>query len=542
MGDDVLIRLITVANMAGVEQASKGLFGLSGPTIAAGAALGLLTGLAGESVHAYVDLADKIENYKRVTGASAEESSRMVEAFQVLGVDAETATAGMFKLAKAVELHSDKLRADGVVVAKNADGTTNLAKTLGAVADAYNAQLDPAKKNQIVLDAFGKAGAALIPILEQGSQKLAVFEDEAGKIFTQDDLDRAKRYGQTMREAGQNIDDAKASFGDLVAKLVGPVAESFNRGTYIQNKLNDAVKAGIITQDQLRDSQMSSVPAVDALTTKYSDQFDKDVKLKAAAADVAQALKDQAKAERDAEKAVKDATDAMKGQTDADLALATAERTVHDDATKVTDAYKLYLAEVKAHGQNSVAAKNALDDYNIALLQQRDDIDKVVIAVGEKAVADDIAAGKTQTASDKANAMIGKLQALEATVKPGSPLYAHYEQWIAALESTPAYINTNVSVTYSGGGYHRALAAGGHVAKGETAFVGEEGPEQVTFDDAATVHPAGGRPGLSSRMNAGGARGGDVHVHIDGGIFMDGPSIDRLANLIIQRVRFAPGT
>lgn len=46
---------------------------------------------------------------------------------------------------------------------------------------------------------------------------------------------------------------------------------------------------------------------------------------------------------------------------------------------------------------------------------------------------------------------------------------------------------------------------------------------------------------LNKRQQAG---GGDTHlnIHIDRGAFIDGPSVDRLANVIMARIRYAPGS
>lgn len=73
-------------------------------------------------------------------------------------------------------------------------------------------------------------------------------------------------------------------------------------------------------------------------------------------------------------------------------------------------------------------------------------------------------------------------------------------------------------------------ATGGPVSPGTAYMVGERGPEMLVM----------GSQGGGIIPNGGG-RGG-VTVNINGGIFTDGASLDRLANLIMQRVRFAPGT
>jgi hypothetical protein len=75
------------------------------------------------------------------------------------------------------------------------------------------------------------------------------------------------------------------------------------------------------------------------------------------------------------------------------------------------------------------------------------------------------------------------------------------------------------------------LASGGPASAGGAYTVGERGPEllQMGSQGGSIIPNGGGRPSV-------------INIHIDGGIFTDGPSIDRLANLIAQRVRYASGT
>jgi hypothetical protein len=74
-------------------------------------------------------------------------------------------------------------------------------------------------------------------------------------------------------------------------------------------------------------------------------------------------------------------------------------------------------------------------------------------------------------------------------------------------------------------------------------------PMLPTFDQGGIVPGAPGSRQIIAALGGehfGGAqsigRGGDIHIHIDQGAYIDGPSVDRLANLIVQRIRFAPGT
>lgn len=77
----------------------------------------------------------------------------------------------------------------------------------------------------------------------------------------------------------------------------------------------------------------------------------------------------------------------------------------------------------------------------------------------------------------------------------------------------------------------RQRASGGPVMAGEAYTVGEQGPETLVM---------GGSSGTIIPNGAGGG-GNHVHIHIPPGSYLDGPSIDRLANLILRAGRHRPG-
>jgi len=89
--------------------------------------------------------------------------------------------------------------------------------------------------------------------------------------------------------------------------------------------------------------------------------------------------------------------------------------------------------------------------------------------------------------------------------------------------------SSSVSQLGSSGRQH-----GGPVFAGGVYRVGESGPETLVMGSGGGMVIPGG--GSSSTTHA-----TSIHIHIDSGAFIDGPSVDRLANLILQRVRFAPG-
>jgi hypothetical protein len=78
----------------------------------------------------------------------------------------------VFNLSRGITTNQQAFSDLGMEIAKNADGTTNLEETLFIVVAAYNQTDDAARRNQIALTAFGKAGNELIDVLEVGDARL----------------------------------------------------------------------------------------------------------------------------------------------------------------------------------------------------------------------------------------------------------------------------------------------------------------------------------------------------------------------------------
>jgi hypothetical protein len=307
----------------------------------------------------------------------------------------------------------------------------------------------------------------------------------------------------------------KANLGQNFIPLLDAFAQSVNEGAYVAQK--QAAATGDVTRTN--SGAINTYKGFSAETLKATnaiqEQWQEQEHLKDVMARVTQAAQDEAQAEKDDAAQIKAVTDAVKGQDGANLSLLQSEKAVLGDVTSLKTAHQHYLEVVKQYGPNSAAAKAALLDYNIALAQQKDDLDKVVIAAGAKAAADDIAKGKTDTAKDSAAAMVLELEDLEKTVKPGSALYKHYQDWIKLLQDTPVSIETTVGVQFNraGGGAKapKAFAAGGPSPVGEAFWVGEKGPELLTLDRPGWVTPHGAaRPpaagvALSAALYSGGA-------------------------------------
>jgi len=98
-----------------------------------------------------------------------------------------------------------------------------------------------------------------------------------------------------------------------------------------------------------------------------------------------------------------------------------------------------------------------------------------------------------------------------------------------------AALPITVRVNYVGSGKVAGIEANERAAGGAASgltWVGEKGPELVNLPAGSYVNSAAKSRGMA---------GGGVVVNINEGAFIDGPSIDRLTNMIAQRLNYATG-
>jgi hypothetical protein len=480
-------------------------------SVESAAALGVATGaIAGavaigeKALSMYLALTDQIRKYANITGESVEDSSRQIQAFKELGVDADVAAAGMFKLAKAAETNAKALLAVGIEVARNKDGTIDLNQTLYNAIKAYQGTGDASKRAAIIFTAFGKAGAAMIPILETNLAQLQRLQAQVGKVYTQKDLDAAKQYSIEQKKLGQSWEDMVNTLAQAVVPGLADLLTNTNAHAYALKRLNDEYAQGKIGQDEFNRAMMGGSSAhLRALEDEYRTSV------------TAAAQLDTITAARLRE------ADALKAEADA-------EDVLYDAIHKSTDAHFAYrqsLLDLTKAQKDAKDAKGKDAEANLRL-------EEATYAVADAAVAQAVAqaalSGQTLTSAQQAEIQVNALRHLEARLDPKSQLRKDIDAYIRQLQSIPSDVSTTVGATLAGySAKPRRLAAGGTVAPGETAIVGESGMETVTGGaNGATVTPMG--------------KGGEVHIHMHG-MVIDGPAMDKFFREGLRRARFASG-
>ena len=202
------------------------------------AALGAVTVKFGkDSLDAYKRTVEQVDAIADVSGLAAEEASKLVGVFKGLGIDANAGANAMAKLAKAVGTNEGALLKYGIVVAKNADGTTDLNGTLLNVASAYQATEDPAKRAAIASAAFGKSWADMVDVLDKSRSKIEELQGLSPGV-TEDDIRRLEEYKQATAGLSQAWGDAKLSTG---RQLIGFLTADIEKFTGVTRVLGNTL-------------------------------------------------------------------------------------------------------------------------------------------------------------------------------------------------------------------------------------------------------------------------------------------------------------
>jgi hypothetical protein len=525
---------------------------LIGGAVAAG--LGIAVGAIAEGVHSYIELGDQVLNYQRVTGASAEESSRMVETFDRLGISGDRASSAIFMMSKRIEASPQKFHDLGVQIAYNNDGTIALNDTLLNVAEAYDKAGNAQDRNAIAQAAFGRSARDLIPVLEQGRAGLSAIEAQAQVIFTQEDLERVHRYQLETKQLGQEWNSLGQSIGGEVLPTLLSATEHMNESIYVNQHLGEALKAAGAEGGRYSEGTAKVVAQLQA-EYRASHDAKEAIDKQTQSTQAAQAASDAAAA------AIDNLVQATMSQFDASIALEranlnltksqqavdSANLQIVKDTQGVTDAQAALTAAIRDYGPNSQQAADATVALLVAqnnLKDSQTSLQDSLIAQKEAYLQDAAATekdaqqraamiGDTLSAADSARIYRDRLQELTNTLDPASPLRKSLQGYIDELNNqVPGGVNTKLSIStppesrvmldeirdelaqikstaasvkLPGFTGQRAFASGGDPDPGLPALVGEKGPEIWVPKAPGTIIPndqlGGALAGLGSGPN-----------------------------------------
>ena len=402
-------------------QLATSLGGVAGVLTASAAGWAAIIGFGGQAVGTFNDLAQQVLAFQRASGATAEQASALVAAFDDMNVSAEAGTKAVFNLGKNVE----KLGKFGVDVARDAEGNADLAATLLNVADAYSRTADPAQRAQLVTAAFGKAGKDLIPVLEQGRAGIeALYASAAstGQILSQEDIQRSEDFRIAMDNLGDSFRALSIAAGQALVPILTEVADVLTTLIDKARDVGNIPYLGDLLQNVAKGAFAWANGANDASTAQRE--------LAEGADTVAAALAEESKAVDDLGKALFGVTSAQRAYDASVRQVGAANRDLSDaradynkllregavDEEKVADARRSLNEATRSLGSAQRALARAQEEYNDAqaaflALPSDTNADKLSDATDNLADAKDGVASSTEreqeAAADLAKARAG---------------------------------------------------------------------------------------------------------------------------------------
>lgn len=188
------------------KSAGVALAGVASAAALAGAALGIM-------VKGAIDHADELGKTAQKAGVTVEALSRLEYAAKLSDVSLDGLATGLRKLSQNMTAVAQNSKASvataftalGISV-KDAAGNLRAGdEVLGDVADRFSRMEDGALKTSLAVQIFGKSGADLIPLLNEGRDGLKGYADEADRLgitLTSKTTEGAERFNDSLTKIG----------------------------------------------------------------------------------------------------------------------------------------------------------------------------------------------------------------------------------------------------------------------------------------------------------------------------------------------------
>jgi hypothetical protein len=219
------------------------------------AAAGALTGLTKQAI----DTADKFALMSQKVGVSVESLSTLTYAAQQSGVQVDQLQGGMVKLAKNA---SDAAMGVGTAVngfdalgisVKNADGSLKgTDKLLAEIATQFSKYEDGANKTALAVNLFGRAGAELIPLLNEGAggiEKLQERAKELGLQISGETAAHADAFNDLLDDMGAL---AKGVGNDIARELLPSLTQLAENAVNTGVSMRNAGEGSSVLADALK--------------------------------------------------------------------------------------------------------------------------------------------------------------------------------------------------------------------------------------------------------------------------------------------------
>jgi hypothetical protein len=276
-------------------------------SILGAAAVGVLGAIAVGTIAAIdktVEFETHILHLAQSAGTTTETMSGLAFTAKMVGVNGDEAALAMERFDKKLQgVGTNKATADLMAQFGIMAGTLQTSdQALMKISDRFSTMPDGIQKSGIAMQFFGKAGAAMIPILNLGAKGIQEFEQQAanmGLIVTKASAEAAEQFEQNAMRLEGYLKGLMRSFDDAAISIANSIHDAFT------------MKGGFgLTGAATSDADPGTQQEMAANLQKAAD--DQQAAIKAAA----KAVPDMAIRDADAAAAAKKLAEAIKSVTD----------------------------------------------------------------------------------------------------------------------------------------------------------------------------------------------------------------------------------
>lgn len=191
----------TLDNAAKKSKALK--FGAGIATGAGAAALAVAVGLD-KAANSAAGYGNQIVAIQRLTGGSAESSSKLAAMFRRLGIDGGGSARILKTLSVGINGNSKELKAAGIAAKDSRGHNRKASDVMRDLAQWYSKSTDKAKANAVASKLLGKGYASMLPVLAGGAKSIDDLGDAAkknGEVMSGPQLAAVKAYGKAQKDA-----------------------------------------------------------------------------------------------------------------------------------------------------------------------------------------------------------------------------------------------------------------------------------------------------------------------------------------------------
>lgn len=214
------------------------------------AAVGLGAAMAtalGAIVVTTIEMADKMGKLAQTTGFTTEKLSALSYAAKMADIDQESLGKGLEKLAKNMDAaaQSQAPSAFGRLGISVKDASGHLKESdvvLGQIAEKFSKMPNGAQKTALAMEIFGKAGAQLIPLLNEGKDGLEELRAEAerlGLVIDGQTAQAAQKFQDDLKRMKMAAEGAALQLTAGLLPALNQIVDAFSRATGGANGFKD---------------------------------------------------------------------------------------------------------------------------------------------------------------------------------------------------------------------------------------------------------------------------------------------------------------